>query len=112
MMLCSIWVVFPEQTGAATEVLVINFGGEELMELIKIAAALRDAGIATELFPDAVRLKKQFSYADAQNIPMVIIAGSNELKAGQATVRNMKTGEQTTMSLSALPEFIREVKSH
>jgi histidyl-tRNA synthetase len=104
--------LFPEQTGAATEVLVINFGGEELMELIKIAAALRDAGIATELFPDAVRLKKQFSYADAQNIPMVIIAGSNELKAGQATVRNMKTGEQTTMSLSALPEFIREVKSH
>ena len=104
--------LFPEQSGSATEVLVINFGREELPELIKIAVALRSAGIATELFPDAVRLKKQFSYADAQHIPLVVIAGSNEIKAGQATVRNMKTGEQTTVSMSALPDFIREVKNH
>ncbi len=103
--------LFPEQTGSSTSVLVINFGGEELPELIKIAAALRGAGVATELFPDAVRLKKQFSYADTQHIPLVIIAGSEEIKASQATVRNMKTGEQTTVSLSALPEFIREAKN-
>ena len=103
--------LFPEQTGAATEVLVINFVREELPELINIAVALRRAGIATELFPDAVRLKKQFGYADAQHIPLVVIAGSDEIKASQATVRNMKTGEQTTVSLSALPEFIMEAKN-
>ncbi len=103
--------LFPEQTGASTEALVINFGRDELPEQIKITAALREAGIATELFPDAVRLKKQFSYADAQHIPLVIIAGSEEIKASQATVRNMKTGKQTTVSLSALPEFISEAKN-
>ncbi|MBE0679974.1 MAG: histidine--tRNA ligase [Bacteroidales bacterium] len=103
--------LFPEQTGSATEALVINFGREELPELLKIVRSLRDAGIASELYPDAVRLKKQFSYADAQKIAAVIIAGSNEIASGEATVKNMKTGEQTTVPLSALPSYIREVKN-
>jgi histidyl-tRNA synthetase len=100
--------LFPEQTGSSTEVLVINFGKDELPDLMKIAGSLREAGIAAELYPEAVKLKKQFSYADARMIPFVVIAGSNELTAGQATVKNMKTGEQTAVSLSALPSFIRE----
>jgi histidyl-tRNA synthetase len=100
--------LFPEQTGSATEALVINFGTEEVPELIKIISSLREAGIASELYPDPARLKKQFSYADARKIPMVIIAGSNEIAARQVTVKNMKTGEQTTVSLSALPSYLKE----
>jgi histidyl-tRNA synthetase len=99
--------LFPEQTGSATGALVINFGKEELPELMKITRSLREAGIASELYPEAAKLKKQFSYADAQKIPLVIIAGSNELAAGEATVKNMKTGEQTTVSLSELPSFVK-----
>jgi len=99
--------LFPEQTGSATGALVINFGKEELPELMKITRSLREAGIASELYPEAAKLKKQFSYADAQKIPLVIIAGSNELAAGEATVKNMKTGEQTTVSLSDLPSFVK-----
>jgi histidyl-tRNA synthetase len=100
--------LFPEQTGSSTEVLIINFGKEELPALMKIAASHRESGIATELYPEPVRLRKQFSYADARMIPYVVIAGSNELAAGQATVKNMKTGEQIAVSLSALPSFIRK----
>lgn len=100
--------LFPEQTGSSTRVLIVNFGREELPSLIKIAGTLREAGIATELYPEPVKLKKQFAYADAQKIQLVVIAGSNELTAGQATVRNMKTGEQTAVSLSALPSFIKK----
>jgi len=103
--------LFPEQTGSATGALVINFGKEELPELIKITRSLREAGIASELYPEAVKHRKQFSYADAQTIPVVIIAGSNELAAGQATVKNMKTGEQTIVSLSDLPSFIIDGKN-
>ena len=75
-----------------------------------MASTLREEGIPTELFPEPVKLKKQFSYADSRRIPMVVIAGSNELAAGQATVKNMKTGEQTALPLSALPAFIRDGK--
>lgn len=98
--------LFPEQTGSATGALVINFGDEELPQLTNITRTLREAGVATELYPDNAKLKKQFAYADARNIPLVIIAGSNEISAGQATVKNMKTGEQTTVPLSDLPAFI------
>ncbi|MFZ2287480.1 MAG: histidine--tRNA ligase [Bacteroidales bacterium] len=100
--------LFSEQTGSATGALVINFGKKELPDLLKIVRSLRDAGIATELYPDPVKLKKQFSYADAQKIPLVIIAGSNEMAAGVVTVKNMKTGEQATVPLPALPSLIWE----
>lgn len=103
--------LFPEQTGSSTEVLVINFGSGELPALMKVAGELREAGIATELYPDPAKLKKQFAYADSSMIPLVVIAGSNEIAAGQATVKNMKTGEQTAVSLSALPSFIRGEKT-
>lgn len=98
--------LFPEQTGAATQALVVNFGREELPELLKIVSSLRNAGISAELYPDPVKLKKQFSYADAQKIPLVIIAGSNEIAAGVANVKYMKTGEQATVPLPDLPSFI------
>lgn len=100
--------LFPEQTGSSTEVLIINFGREELPALMQIAGVLREAGIAAELYPESVKLKKQFSYADSRMIPLVVIAGSNELASGQATVKNMKTGEQTTVPLRELPVFIRD----
>ena len=102
--------LFSGQTGSATQALVINFGADELPHLMNITRTLREAGITTELYPDTVKLKKQFAYADAKNIPVVIIAGSNEISAGQATVKNMKTGEQTTVPLSALPSFINSIK--
>lgn len=103
--------IFPEQTGAATEALVVNFGREELPELLKIIRSLREAGISSEIYPDVVKLKKQFSYADAQKIPWVIIAGSDEIAEQKATVKDMRTGLQTTVSLSELPLYIKSGKA-
>ncbi|MCU0379244.1 MAG: histidine--tRNA ligase [Bacteroidales bacterium] len=100
--------LFPPQTGSATGVLVINFGREELPELLRITASLRNAGIPSEMYPDPVKLKKQFAYADACKIPLVIIAGSEEIKNRQATVKNMSSGAQTTISLSELPAYIKK----
>ena len=103
--------LFPAETGAATEALVVNFGREELPELLKLIRSLREAGIPSELYPESVKLKKQFAYADARKIPWVIIAGSEEIAGLKATVKEMKTGAQTTVSLSELPEFIKSGKA-
>ncbi len=103
--------LFPAETGAATQALVVNFGREELPELLKLIRSLRDAGIPAELYPDAVKLKKQFAYADARKIPWVIIAGSDEIAGLKATVKEMRTGAQTTVSLSELPVFIKSGKA-
>ncbi len=99
--------LFPEETGSSTTVLIVNFGAAELPAQLRIARLLREAGIATELFPEPVRLKRQLSYAGAREIPLVVIAGSNEIAAGQATVRDMKTGEQTTVAIDELPALLR-----
>ncbi len=103
--------LFPAETGAATQALVVNFGREELPELLKLIRSLRDAGIPAELYPDAVKLKKQFAYANARKIPWVIIAGSDEIADLTATVKEMRTGAQTTVSLSELPVFIKSGKA-
>ncbi len=99
--------LFPEAAASGTKALVINFGGKELPELVQITRSLRDAGISSELYPDVARLKKQFAYADARRIPWVIIAGSEELAAGQVTVKEMRTGGQQKIDISALPAFIK-----
>ena len=99
--------LFPEAAGTGTKALVVNFGGEELPELINLTRSLRDAGVSTELYPDAAKLKKQFAYADACRIPWVIIAGSEELAARQVTVKEMRSGDQQKMDISVLPAFIK-----
>lgn len=59
-----------------------------------------------ELFPRAAKLKKQFEYANKKNIPYLVIIGPDEAAAGIATLRNMFTGEQTTLPVDVLAEKI------
>jgi len=100
--------LFPESTGTGTRALVVNFGGGELPVLIKITDDLRKEGICTEIYPDAAKLKKQFAYADARKIPYVIIAGSDEIRNKQATVKDMLTGAQETFAIEKIAAVIRE----
>jgi histidyl-tRNA synthetase len=91
----------------------VSFGADriyDVMLMLKIISSMREAGIPSEIYPDAVKLKKQFAYADAQKIPWVIIAGSDEIADQKATVKDMRTGEQTTVPLSELPAYIKAGK--
>jgi histidyl-tRNA synthetase len=58
----------------------------------------RAAGIRTEIFPDAAKMKKQMSYANAKQIPYVALAGENEMAEGKLTLKNMETGEQQLLT--------------
>ena len=98
--------IFPDAANTGTQVLVVNFGGEELPGLLNIISTLRNAGISSELYPDITKLKKQFAYADSRKIPFVLVAGSEELKNDQVTVKEMNTGVQQTMHVSELSGFI------
>jgi len=85
---------FPKNAIAGTKILFINMGAKETSYCLPIVKSLRDKNIAVELFPDSVKLRKQFSYADKKNIKYVIIVGDEEMKAGEVTLKNMETGEQ------------------
>ena len=67
-----------------------------------LIAKVRQAGIRTELYPEAAKMKKQMSYADAKKIPFVAIVGENEIATQQINLKNMLTGEQTLLTLEEL----------
>ena len=94
--------LFAKMSGSPTEVLVLNFGDAELQYALRILDMLRKDGIKTELYPDTVKLKKQLSYADSLKITYIIIAGDEEIKAGEVTLKIMSTGEQKKIKLEEL----------
>ncbi len=94
--------LFPKEVATTTQVLLINFGANEEAFAIKQLAKLREAGIASELYPSAAKLKKQMAYANNLNIPFVVLIGSNEVENNTLTVKNMVIGTQESLSIEAL----------
>ena len=91
---------------SSTEVLVVNFGEKETIFALKILDLLRSLNVRSELFPDALKLKKQMSYADSKKIPYIIIAGEDEIRNNSITVKIMSSGEQKNMPLTELSAFV------
>ena len=94
--------LYPEEAGVTTRVLFLNFGEAEQPAALRAMKQLRAAGIPCEMYPDATKMKKQMEYANRRAIPLVVIIGSDELAAGNATVKNMATGEQQAVPLAEL----------
>lgn len=99
--------LFPETVSDSVEVLFINFGEEEAFYCLKAIAKLREVGISTEIYPDAVKMKKQMNYANKRDIPYVVLVGEEEMNASNYTLKNMKSGEQTKCSLEDLIKAIQ-----
>jgi histidyl-tRNA synthetase len=98
--------IFPDETKSSSKILLANFGDQEAHYCLALLSKLHNAGITAELYPDTVKLKKQLSYADAKRIPFVILAGENEIREGQLTVKNMLTGEQEKVAPELLAEWL------
>ena len=100
--------LYPKDSVTGTQLLFINFGQTETQYSLPVVAKARQAGIRTEMYPDAVKMKKQMSYANAKAVPFVALAGENEMQQGKFTLKNMTTGEQ---QLVTPDELIAVVKS-
>ncbi len=100
---------FSEESERNTEVLFLNFGAEEVSGVLPLVRELRRAGVATELYPDAAKIKKQMSYANQNRIPLVVLVGKNELQGQTATVKDMTTGDQEKIPFAELAGKIRDV---
>lgn len=97
---------FSEDTQASTRALFVNFGTAEAAFAMQLSSDLRKAGISCELYPEAAKLKKQFSYADTRAVPFVIIIGEDELRDQKVTVKNMRKGEQVTIPAGDLVSLL------
>lgn len=100
--------LFPQEAICGTRVLFVNFGPTESSYCIPLIARLRQAGIATELYPDATKMKKQMSFANEHNIPYVVIVGETEMQTGQLTLKDMINGEQHTYPIEKIIKLVGE----
>lgn len=101
---------YPKETIGGTQLLFINFGDQETAYCLPLVNEARRQGVCTELFPDAVKMKKQMSYANAHEIPYVALAGENEMKENKITLKDMRSGEQKLLSKDDLIPFLLEQK--
>jgi len=99
--------IFPETIlSANTKVLICNFGGETQLQCLKYLTHFRSLNINAEMFPDELKIKKQFDYANKKNIPFVIIIGSDEAAQNKLTIKDMNSGEQETTTIDKIIEKI------
>ena len=94
--------LFPEELACSTKVLFTNLGKAEEEASMQLLSKLRDNDVPAEIYPESSKMKKQMEYANRRGIPYVVIIGSDELERGVATVKDMRSGEQSTLSFEEL----------
>ncbi|OJX31361.1 MAG: histidine--tRNA ligase [Chryseobacterium sp. 36-9] len=91
--------VFPEDSENNVKYLFANYGEAESIEALKLISELRAKNISAELYPEASKLKKQFTYAEKKGIENLVFLGGEEIKSQSVTVKNLQTGEQQTLKI-------------
>ena len=94
-------------TRTITDVLVTIFDSAHLGDSLALAASLRRAGINTELPLETRRLGAQLRHANQRGIPWAVFLGPDEVAAGQATIRDMRSGDQTTLPQTEVATFLQ-----
>ena len=98
--------LFPEEVNFSTRVLFVNLGEREQAAALKLLRAVREQKVASEIYPEAAKMKKQMEYANRRGVPFVVILGSKELDEGLATVKDMRSGEQTAVKFDELAAYL------
>ena len=95
--------LYPTETLQSTQVLFVTFGQDEQDYALPLLAQLRKAGIRAEVYPEAgAKMKKQMGYANAKQIPYVVIIGSEEMETGMVSMKNMISGEQIKINANEI----------
>lgn len=102
--------LFPEYTGKEIQLILLSFDDNCLKSAFKLATFLRSNGLRVDVYPDPVKMAKQMKYADSRKIPFVLIIGSDEIKSGNYSLKNLTTGEQISVNKEQIVDFLTEKK--
>lgn len=98
--------LFPDDLGSTVDLLFLNFGQQEAAQSLNHIMRLRARGISCELYPDAAKMKKQMTYANANAVPYVAMVGEAELAEGKISLKNMTTGVQQSVNVDDIPTIL------
>ena len=94
--------LFPKTVTSTSKALFLNYGEKEVFYAMQAITKLRKFGIKVELYPDNVKVAKQFQHADKREIPFAVIVGETEMSEGKFTLKNLLSGEQFSLDFEDL----------
>jgi len=101
--------LFPDSISNQVKVIFVAFDDVAHKYAYAQVAKLRQADIATDIYPDPAKMKKQMKYANDRKIPFVAIVGDHEMEQEQIMLKNMSTGEQEALTIGQLIEKMKQV---
>ena len=90
--------LFPEEIKSPNDILVVNFGHEFIHDISYVVSQLRTLRNVS-VYPDFVKLSKQFTYADKNKYSHILIYGKEEAQEKIIKIKNLKTGEENKHNL-------------
>jgi histidyl-tRNA synthetase len=100
--------LFPDNRSAGVQLLFTCFDRDAQLFAMPLLQQVRQAGINAEIYPEAVKMKKQIEYADRRKINHIAIIGSDEMASGILTVKNIQNGEQQKLTIEALISYLTD----
>lgn len=100
--------LFPDKAQISSKVLLCHFDPESFDYGLGVLGKLREAEIASEIYPDPAKIKKQLDYANKKQIPYAMVIGSEEVASGLIAFKNLETGEQEKFYLDAIIEALKK----
>jgi histidyl-tRNA synthetase len=98
--------LLPAVDSSACKVLFTYFDPEGQLKCLALANSLRASGIPCEVYPDVAKIKKSFEYADKKGIKFVAVIGSEEIKSGLISLKDMISGSQEVLTLDQLSTYL------
>jgi len=95
----------PELPASPADALVLPMG-QDAAPAITLAESLRNAGIRVQLYTEQKKFKQKMSYADKLGVPYAVLLGEDEIAQGKCSVKDMRTGEQITVTAQEAAEHI------
>ena len=91
--------MFPQHLDISYDIIVINFGINYIEKLYPLINSLRKNGKKISIYPENVKLNKQFSYADKHKVKYAILMGENENLNNEIIIKDMINGTQSSHSI-------------
>ena len=90
-------------------IIICVFDKNKVKEYISILNKLRVSNISSEIYPGEGKLKKQMDYANKIGSPAVILYGEDEMKSGKATLKNLETGNESSVKIEDLANEVKKI---
>jgi histidyl-tRNA synthetase len=98
----------PNLSASPADVMVAVWNEDSFSDSVKLAQELRAGGLRVDLYPEADKLGKQFKYASSRAIPFVVVVGDEERSRGEVAIKDLRSGEQRTVSRTDVSMTLRQ----